>query len=325
MAYKSTGLRREFCINEIITIHYFEYMKDFSFSGESHDFWELMYVDRGELNVTADTSTHMLGTGDIIFHRPNEFHALHSIGDKSPNLVNISFICHSPAMKFFEEGIFHLSAEEQLMISSIIREASLAFDSPLNIPQIEQVSINPEGIFGSQHLVLIYLESLLISLYRSNTGQLSGNTLAAAKYAENTDRFSPFQVESSHMALKNIVDYMELHLCERLTIASLCSAFSLSPSSLYNLFHKEYQHGAIDHFLEMKIAAAKQLIRDGSMNFTEIAHYLSFGSLQYFSKRFKQSTGMAPMEYATSVKNYSNSQSLSSDLAKRYGPRRSYD
>ena len=75
----------------------------------------------------------------------------------------------------------------------------------------------------------------------------------------------------------------------------------------------------------MKIDAAKQLIRDGTMNFTEIAHYLSFGSLQYFSKRFKQSTGMAPMEYATSVKNYSNSQSLSSNLAKRHGTRRSYD
>ena len=91
------------------------------------------------------------------------------------------------------------------------------------------------------------------------------------------------------------------------------------------VFHREFHHGAIDHFLEMKIDAAKQLIRDGTMNFTEIAHYLSFGSLQYFSKRFKQSTGMAPMEYATSVKNYSNSQSLSSNLAKRHGTRRSYD
>lgn len=324
MAYKSTHLKREFIINEIITIHYFEYMKDFFFSGESHDFWELMYVDKGELRVTADASVHLLGTGDVIFHRPNEFHALHSIGDKAPNLVNISFICHSPAMKFFEQKVFHLSADEQYLISAIVREAGAAFDSPLNIPQVEQVSVNPKGRFGAQHLVLLYLEAFLITLCRHHLEDVTA--LAGTEQTfENTDPISPFQAESTHLALQNILDYMELHLCERLTIASLCNTFSLSPSSLYNLFHREFHHGAIDHFLEMKIDASKQLIRDGTMNFTEIAHYLSFGSLQYFSKRFKQSTGMAPMEYATSVKNYSNSQSLSSNLAKRHGTRRSYD
>ena len=29
-----------------------------------------MYVDKGELRVTADASVHLLGTGDVIFHRP---------------------------------------------------------------------------------------------------------------------------------------------------------------------------------------------------------------------------------------------------------------
>lgn len=324
MAYKSTRLKREFNIDEIITIHYFEYMKDFSFSGESHDFWELMYVDKGELQVTADASKHCLSTGDIIFHRPNEFHALHSIGEKSPNLVNISFICDSPAMKFFEQSVFHLSANEQFLISAIVREAGFAFDSPLNIPQIEQVSVNPNAKFGAEHLVLIYLESLLITLCRHHSDNIP-DFIKTENAFEKNDRISPFQTESTHLALQNILNYMELHLCDRLTIASLCSTFSLSPSSLYNLFHREFNHGAIDHFLEMKIDTAKQLIRDGTMNFTEIAHYLSFGSLQYFSKRFKQSTGMSPMEYSTSVKNYSNSQSLSSKLARQHIPRRSYN
>lgn len=40
MTYIKITLKRE------ITIHYFEYMKDFVFHGESHDFWEFLYVDR---------------------------------------------------------------------------------------------------------------------------------------------------------------------------------------------------------------------------------------------------------------------------------------
>jgi hypothetical protein len=36
-------------ISKIVTIHYFELSKDFSYPGESHDFWELHYVDKGHL------------------------------------------------------------------------------------------------------------------------------------------------------------------------------------------------------------------------------------------------------------------------------------
>lgn len=38
MAYVSTKLKREFQIESIVTIHYFEYMNDFVFTGETHDF-----------------------------------------------------------------------------------------------------------------------------------------------------------------------------------------------------------------------------------------------------------------------------------------------
>ena len=56
----------------------------------------------------------------------------------------------------------------------------------------------------------------------------------------------------------------------------------------------------------MKIDRAKELIRDGSMNFTEIAHFLSYSSLQYFSKQFKKATSMSPLEYASSIRLITN-------------------
>ena len=46
MKYTATRLKKMFVINEIVTIHYFEYMKDYKYTGESHDFWEFTYVDR---------------------------------------------------------------------------------------------------------------------------------------------------------------------------------------------------------------------------------------------------------------------------------------
>ena len=49
MNYKSIDLKDCITVDKIFTIHYFEYMSDFSFPGESHDFWEFICVDKGDV------------------------------------------------------------------------------------------------------------------------------------------------------------------------------------------------------------------------------------------------------------------------------------
>lgn len=61
----------------------------------------------------------------------------------------------------------------------------------------------------------------------------------------------------------------------------------------------------IDYFNNMKIQLAKQMIRDGNKNFSQISDYLSFNTSNYFSKRFRLVTGMSPSEYARSIKGLS--------------------
>ena len=69
MGYESTRLRREFQIDELVTIHYFEYPLNFVFHGESHGFWEFLYVDRGSIRVTAGNQERTLTAGQAIFSR----------------------------------------------------------------------------------------------------------------------------------------------------------------------------------------------------------------------------------------------------------------
>ena len=52
-SYESITLKENLHIRKIYSIHYFEYMKDYVFEGESHDFWELVCVDSGSIYVTA--------------------------------------------------------------------------------------------------------------------------------------------------------------------------------------------------------------------------------------------------------------------------------
>ena len=45
------SLKENFIVKRICSIHYFEYTKNFMFSGESHDFWEFVYLDKGEYYI----------------------------------------------------------------------------------------------------------------------------------------------------------------------------------------------------------------------------------------------------------------------------------
>ena len=100
-AYVKTELKSVISISEIVTLHYYEFDKSFVFSGESHDFWEMVYVDRGQVLVKRDEEELILSQGEIIFHKPSEFHAIRAY-DSSPNFFVVSFDTASAAMKHFE-------------------------------------------------------------------------------------------------------------------------------------------------------------------------------------------------------------------------------
>ena len=294
MAYINTYLKKEIVIDSIITIHYFEYAKDFVFHGESHNFGEFLYVDSGVLSVTAGDREVTMNAGDVIFHQPNEFHAFKSIGKSPLNLVACSFLTFSPAIQFFVKKSFHLTDDERNLISLIIAEARQTFRTPLHLPYVEQVLLKPEIPFAAPQLILLFMELFLINCRRNH----SSTTI----HKQRTTQPTTGRHTARETLCTQIITFMETHICEQLTVQNICDAFSISRSSLYTLFDDYKNCGPIDYFNKMKIEKAKELIRNGIMNFTEIAYFLSYSSLPYFSKRFKAITGMSPLDYATSVK-----------------------
>ena len=91
MYYPGIDFQTSISIGTIYSIHYYEYRTDFTFSGETHDFWEFVYADKGETIITSDQTEFRLKAGELYFHKPNEVHAVRSDGQIAPNLIVISF------------------------------------------------------------------------------------------------------------------------------------------------------------------------------------------------------------------------------------------
>lgn len=292
MNYESIQLELKIVIHKIVTIHYFEYMSDFYFSGESHNFWEILCVDKGEIEVIADKEHYILKKDEIIFHKPNEFHSLRANGKIAPNLVVISFICDSKYMQFFEDKILSIGDIERQLLALIIAEAKKTYSNQLHDPYFEKLIRYDTTPFASEQLIKIYLESILIHLFRRY------------HVSKPIDRISPNRVKKKNDTemFHQILNYLNNHIQERITIKQICKENLIGRSGLQTLFSSKLNCGVIDYFSKMKIDTAKQLIRDNHMNFTQIADYLGYSSIHYFSRSFKKITGMTPSEYSSSIK-----------------------
>ncbi len=286
MAFTPYTLKKPLDIRELYSVHYFEYTSSYAFSGEAHDFWELLYVDKGTIRVRRDDQSLDLTRGEMIFHAPGEFHALRANGVVAPNLIVVSFRCDSPAMEFFRGRVTSTGAEERVLLAKIVSESRRIFSTPLNDPTIHTLIRRESVPFGSEQLLSSAAEELLIRLIRR------GDALPAGKgkkgYARET--------------ISDIVTYLEQRLDQPLSLSQICRDNLVGRAQLEHDFHEQTGGGVIDYFNKMKIRAAKEMIREGRLNFTQIAARLGFQSVHYFSRRFKLTTGMSPSEYAESVK-----------------------
>lgn len=297
MAYLGTILKDSISIKKIYSIHYFEYMSDFSFEGEHHNFWEFICVDKGEVGVTGGDSFTVLKRGDIAFHSPNEFHNVRATGEIAPNLVVISFQCDDDAMRFFKDRILRIDETERNLLADIIIEARRCFDCRLDDPYLQNMPQKEPDLFGSEQLIRLYLEHFLIHLIRRYS-----HAIVVGKKPARADAPKVTKSKSDTELFHRVVDYLEAHLNSHVTIEQICRENLIGRSQLQKIFRERSNLGIIEYFSTLKINAAKQMIRTNRLNFTQISEQLGYSSIHYFSRQFKKMSGMTPSEYASSIK-----------------------
>ena len=283
--------KKEIYVSKIVTVLYFENSSSFVFGGESHDFWEFNYIDKGWMVVTIDGKEYLLKSGELVFFQPNEFHSLEARGLSAPNHTVVSFVSNSKAMKYFKNKIIALNSSERKLLSILLREGLSAYSPIDKQPPITGMHEKENAPIGAVQMTFNLLEEFLITLLRRNESGISIGTRLV----------SPMYYESLPDRIKEIAKYMEQHIRESLTVGQIAKHFLLSESGLKKMFSKDVGCGVIDFFNDMKIEKAKEYIRENEKNFTQISDELGFSSIHYFSRLFKKKTGMTLTEYRSSV------------------------
>lgn len=286
LAHKLTDVLR---VSKIVSMHYFEFDKNYVFPGESHDFWEMVYVDSGSVHITAAKTMHTLRQGEIIFHKPNEFHTISSDKKNPANVFVISFVATSKNMAWFRNRKTILSDNLRQYITILLSEGKKTFDTPFNIPNAFVPKVSENSPFGSQQIIRNTLEQLLIMLIRGEE-----------ENPENSYIFFDKESMDNHL-INSVIEILKENIYGRVTVDEICRKVNYSKTYISRIFNKSCGYTIIEYYTRLKIKEAKKLIREDMYSFAEISNRLCFNNPHYFTRVFKRTANMTPREYKNSV------------------------
>lgn len=109
---------------------------------------------------------------------------------------------------------------------------------------------------------------------------------------------------ASSKQVAEAIDYIYVHIMDRITIQELASAISISPAHLSRIFKQETDISVSEYIRQRKIDMAKNLLRFSDYDFADIAAMLSYSSQSHFIQHFRTQMGMTPKAYRD--RNYMN-------------------
>ncbi len=180
--------------------------------------------------------------------------------------------------------------KEIQIIGELFNEGANLFQAPLDIFDQRKLIFNENVAFGSEQFVTSYLEMLLILLVRNH--QVTDEQGGCVRY----------EADKEHGLVDMLCSILSEHVYDRLSFTKISKECGFSKSYLSKVFKNSMGVGVIAYYNQIKIKEAKRLISEDKYTFTEIADMLNFSSVHYFSKCFKQITGMTPSGYQRSVK-----------------------
>lgn len=259
-------------VSQIVGNFYVVRGPDYIFPGEHHNYWELTYIDSGELITNVDGKEYVLGPQEFIFYAPGQIHTQTS--KKSCSYLMVEFKMDIPD-----------------------DDTRLLIDRKISIGQ-KQAEILTHFLKMSDDEKISYLSELLSSAIQMFVIVTLANLTNPSTLKR---RSTSMQTNYHNEMISEIVLYINENIYSNITVEDLCYKFSLSRSTLQTLFNDNLNVGPKEYICNQKFSKAKQLIKESALSISEISDVCGFSSIHYFSRKFKERYGMTPTAYAKSI------------------------
>ena len=117
---------------------------------------------------------------------------------------------------------------------------------------------------------------------------------------ENLRRMTQSSGGGKRESSKEILDYIADNLHRNITHQELTRVFSYHKNSINRLLLRETGLSLKNYVIELRIRKASELLKYSNRPMGEIAEICGYNSSVFFSRQFREKTGMTPMQFRNS-------------------------
>lgn len=260
------------------------YLKDVEL--HHHDFYEVYFLLSGDVTYTIESRMYRVLPGDMLLISPRELHQLCIQPDMAPYERFVLWIEPSLISRLSSEGtdlsrcfttgradysnLLRLQPEQRSLIHSLMEELLRESNS-------EQ--------YGSDLLTANLLTQLLVQVNRLKQ--------------RNTAHYE--DMSRSSRAVAEVINYVNLHYGEHLSLDMLSEKFFVSKYHLSHEFNRQVGTSVYRYITKKRLLIARQLMAQGQKP-NEVYSVCGFGDYTAFYRAFQSEYGTGPRAYALSVR-----------------------
>lgn len=253
-----------------------------------HDCYEIYFSISGGKQFLIDNRVYTFEPGDIFFINQFESHYLSHVDERTHMRIVISI---------YPEFLKRMSTEHtDLNYCFVHRDPAWGHKVSLTAEERKRFmyfihQLSEEQEFGQDvldHAVFLGLMTFLNRVFLSRCTQ-------EPDFGKDDLRGGR---KSHYSRIDEILDYINQHLAEELSVSLLAAQFYVSSSHLHKIF-KEATGTTINRYITAKrISRAKALLAEG-YSVTETGGMCGFHDYSNFLKSFTKATGVSPKKYAS--------------------------
>lgn len=248
-----------------------------------HDFYEVNLFYSGSMEYHIESRTYHLTPGDLLLISPDELHQPVTLGERVACERIVLWIDKAFLHQFIKFGF-----DPTVCFDTVRRECGncLRFEDE----QTQRIAALLEGCIREKESAEFGADMLADTAMIQAMIQINRLALRGGGRSEAPDR--------SGSLVGKVVDYINSHYAEELTLDGLANRFFISKYHLSREFGRLVGTTVHRYIIQKRLAIAKQRLSEGIASST-VYQQCGFGDYSNFYRAFKSEYGISPKEYVS--------------------------
>ena len=271
---------RQYMLSRDFELYYYDDKDLAKVEAHSHNYYEFYFFLEGDVSMQIGKSTYHVRSGDIMLIPPHLPHRLIIHSQKTP----------------YRRFVFWISKDFCEHLEQI---------SNCYTYIIDYVNHMKEYLFHTDHVSFNTLQSKMIRLLEEMVSEHYGKEEQISLYINDFilhinrmihEQFEPKKVTMNTSLYSNLVEYIEQHLEEDLTLEKLAEEFFISKYHIAHVFKENVGLSIHQYITKKRLTLCQEAIR-ARINITEVYQSYGFGDYSSFYRAFKKEYGISPKEF----------------------------